>query len=27
LIAAVNAALCAGLLIGMGKAAQEKPFA
>jgi hypothetical protein len=27
LIAAVNAALCAGLLVGMGRAAQEKPFA
>jgi hypothetical protein len=27
LIAAVIAALCAGLLVGMGRAAQEKPFA
>lgn len=27
LISAVNAALCAGLLLGMGRAAQEKPFA
>jgi hypothetical protein len=27
LIAAVNAALCAGLLVGMGRTAQEKPFA
>jgi hypothetical protein len=27
LIAAVNAVLCAGLLVGMGRTAQEKPFA
>ena len=27
LIAAVNAVLCAGLLLGMGRTAQEKPFA
>ena len=27
LIAAVNGVLCAGLLVGMGKTAQEKPFA